>query len=206
MHKCRCQQLTARQVLYLTSQVSEAGKQEVGQGMLHILIDAFTQTLDSLPASPPSPSIALPPTSAPKLHAQQHAPQSTNGSVKDTEALPSTAKGAKRVQHRPRQSAEQVRAESQQLLRQQRASENESRHESTRQARKKLPAFGKRDELLAQLRQRSVLIISGATGVPMHMTLHINALDVLLMHLACMTALSASILTLRFGRMLWHLC
>lgn len=151
--------------------MSEAGKQEAGQGMLHILIDAFTQALDSLPASPPNPFLAPPPISAPKLHAQQQAPLSSNGSVKRTEALPSTAKGAKKVQHRARQSAEQVRAESQQLLRQQKALEGESRHESMRQARKKLPAFGGRDEVLAQLRQHSLLIITGATGVPMHICL-----------------------------------
>ena len=160
---CRCQQLTARQVLYLTSQVSQAGKGEVGQGMLHILIDTFTHALTNLPANPPNPTLA-PPTVDSTAHAQQQLPNKSEGDSKSAKAWEHETARVQRNQGRAKPSSEQVRAESQQLLRQQRALEGESRHESMRQARRKLPAFGTREELLAQLRQYSVIIISGATG------------------------------------------
>lgn len=142
--------------------------------MLHILIDTFTEALNNLGANPPLPSLAPPSTSALKLSSQQQE-TAANTVRPDAQSAKGASDGMTRrrqeSQRRAKPSAQQMEAESQQLLRQQRVLEGESQHESMREARKKLPAFGKRQELLKQLKQHSVVIISGATGGNRHLLL-----------------------------------
>lgn len=163
MRAHRCGQLTGPQLLWLTRQVAKAGKQEIGQGMLHILVTTFTDLLQTLPRNPP-PSFLKAPPADPNAPPQQQQKPGANASPRLVPAANGESTKMERAQHRPQVSAQQMQAESQQLLRQQRALEVESRHESMRQARRKLPAFGRREDLLAQLKQQSVIIISGATG------------------------------------------
>lgn len=158
--------MTARQVLYLTKQVSEAGRQALGDSMLHVLIHTFTHILESLPASPQVP--ALPPpasSSATASHAQQHKSEAVEQGSRALKQPANDSIGSRKTaQGRAKPSAEQTQAENQQLVRQQRSLASDARHEKMRETRKRLPAYGKQQELLLQLQQCSVVIISGATG------------------------------------------
>lgn len=158
--------MTARQVLYLTKQVSEAGRQAVGDSMLHVLIDTFTDTVETLPASPQVPALAPPASSsATTSHAQQHKSKAMEQGSRALKQPANDLTGSRKTaQGRAKPSAEQKQAESQQLLRQQRNLVSDARHEKMQETRKRLPAYGKRQEVLLQLEQCSVVIISGATG------------------------------------------
>ena len=157
----RCAHLTPRQILYLTKELASIAKQEAGQSMLHILVAAFTDLRQALPAEPPLPII--PPASG----VSPANPASATSLALAASQITRTADavgGRTRGGHRRVPSVQEQQAESRHLLRQQETLLGEARHAGMRDTREKLPAFSKRRELLMQLSQRSVMVISGATG------------------------------------------
>lgn len=158
----RCPQLSCRQVLFLTKHLADTAKQELGQSMLHILVTAMNDMLEELPSDPPFPAIRPPP--APRQILPQATPASqaaAAGAMPSSDASPANRRTAR--QWTP--SAQEQQQESMQLRRQQEALCSDPKHAKMQAARQKLPAFSRRQELLAQLRQHSVTVISGATGV-----------------------------------------
>lgn len=130
--------------------------------MLHILVTAMDNMLEELPSNPPFPAIRPPP--APRQTLPQAAPSSQ--AAADAAMLSSGVSTANRRAHRQwTPSAQEQQQESMQLQRQQEALCSDPKHAKMQAARQKLPAFSRRQELLVQLRQQSVVVISGATGV-----------------------------------------
>ena len=161
----RCSQLSPRQLLFLTKHLADIANQELGQSMLHILVTAMNDMLEDVPSDPPFPAIRPPP--APR----QALPEATLGArtAADGAVLSSHASTAnKRAPRHWAPSAQEQQQESLQLQRQQEVLCSDPKHARMQAARQKLPAFSKRQELLAQLRQRSVIVISGATGMVCH--------------------------------------
>lgn len=158
----RCSQLTPRQLLFLTKHLADTAKHELGQSMLHILVTAMNDMLQELPSDPPFPAIRPPP--APKQSPSQATP--VGPAAADGAMLSSNASTAnKRASWQWTPNAQEQQQESMQLQRQQEALCSDPRHAKMQAARQKLPAFSKRQELHAQLKQKSVVVISGATGV-----------------------------------------
>ena len=129
--------------------------------MLHILVTALTDVLVSLPSEPPYPAIA-PPPDVRQAVPKQAAP--TQATAAGASHAPDAGRSKHQGTNRRTPSVTELQAESRHLLQQQAALLNEPKHTAIRQARQKLPAFSKRTDLLAQLSQHSVVVISGATG------------------------------------------
>lgn len=158
----RCSQLSPRQLLFLTKHLADTAKLGLGQSMLHILVTAMSDMLQELPSEPPFPAIRPPPAPRQTLSQATPAPQAAaDGGMPPRNA--STANRRASRQWKP--SAQEQQQESMQLQRQQEALCSDPKHAKMQAARQKLPASSKRQELLAQLKQKSVVVISGATGV-----------------------------------------
>ena len=158
----RCLQLSPRQLLFLTKHLADIAKQELGQSMLHILVTAINDTLEELPSDPPFPAIRPPPAPSQTLPQAALAVQAAAD-----DAVPS-CDGSTANRRAPRQwapSAQEQQQESLQLRRQQEALCSDPKHAKMQETRQKLPAFSRRQDLLTQLKQQSVIVISGATGV-----------------------------------------
>ena len=142
--------------------------------MLHILISAMPDLLDSLPSEPPLPALDPPP----------HPTSSSNGghssskTVADSQATFTATSGDGISTRKTRSfakempSAKQQHAESRRLLQQAEVWQNNPKHAAVQQARQKLPAFAQRQQVLAKLKQNSVVVISGATGTVSAVLLH----------------------------------
>lgn len=156
---CRSPQLSPRQHLFLTKHLADIAKQEVGQSMLHLLVTAMNDALEDLPSDPPFPAIRPPPVQ------RQAPPPATPAQAAADGAMPSSnvITGRRAARHWTPTAHEQQQ-ESVHLLRQQEALCSDKNHAKMQAARQKLPAASKRQELLAQLSQHSVVVISGATG------------------------------------------
>ena len=152
-------QLSPRQLLFLTKQLADIAKQELGQSMLHILVTAINDMLEKLPSDPPFPAIRPPP--APRQTTPPARQAGADGAASSSKA--STAKGRAPRQWTP--SAQQQQQESMQLQWQQEALCSDTKHAKMQATRQKLPAFSRRQDLLTQLKQQSVIVISGATGM-----------------------------------------
>lgn len=126
--------------------------------MLHILVTAMNDALEDLPSDPPFPAIRPPP--APR----QALPPPPQASADKAVLSSNASMTGQRAPKHWSPSAHEQQQESMQLLRQQEALHSEKTHAKTQTARQKLPAFSKRQELLSQLSQNSVVVISGATG------------------------------------------
>lgn len=128
--------------------------------MLHILVTAMNDALEDLPSDPPFPAIRAPPVQ------RQIPPQATLIQASADGAMPSSNASitGRRAPRHWTPSAQEQQQESMQLLRQQEALCSDKNHAKMQGVRQKLPAFSKRQELLAQLSQHSVVVISGATG------------------------------------------
>ncbi len=153
--------MSARQLLFITKELASLAKQEIGQSMLHILVGAMTDMLETLPSEPPYPTIAPPPGARqPASELGNAVPAAVPASSYSGDA--STRK--QRSSHRRVPTVKEQQAENRQLLQQQEALSAEPKHTAMRQTRQRLPAFSKRKDLMIQLSQHSVIVISGATG------------------------------------------
>ena len=159
---CRCAQLSARQLLFLTEQLAKTAKQELGQSMLHILVTAINDMLQDLPPEPPHPANRPPPKSRQALPHTTPADQAA--ALDSNELAAATKAGRNKAQTRHLPSKQQQRQESFRLLRLQEGLAGDAQHAKMQSARRKLPAFSKRTEVMTQLSQQSVVVISGATG------------------------------------------
>ena len=153
--------MSPRQLLFLTKKLADIAKEEVGQSMLHILITAISDLLAALPTDPPYPTIAPPPGARQPSLASASAVQAAAASTH----LSTDAKiGNQQAYMRHKPSAKEQQDESMHLRHQQEALSIDTKHAKMQATRRKLPAFSKRKELLSQLSQHSVVVISGATG------------------------------------------
>ena len=158
----RCLQLSPRQLLFLTKHLADIAKQELGQSMLHILVTAINDTLEELPSDPPFPAIRPPPAPSQTL---PQAALAVQAAANDAVPLCDGSTANRRAPRQWAPSAQEQQQESLQLRRQQEALCSDPKHAKMQQARQNLPAFSRRQDLLTQLRQQSVIVISGATGV-----------------------------------------
>ena len=129
--------------------------------MLHILVTAMNDMLQELPSNPPFPAIRPPP--APRQTLPQATPASQAAADRAMQSS-DVITGNRRAHQQRTPSTQEQQQESMQLRRQQEALCSDPKHSKMQAARQKLPAFSRRQELLAQLRQQSVIVISGATG------------------------------------------
>lgn len=130
--------------------------------MLHIIVTALADMLQTLPLEPPYPHIA-PPPKARQVIAEPAVPGLVN-----TPAVSHIRDGGQHKQRSSRRhvpTAKEQQAESRLLRQHQNTFLGEPKHAPMREARQKLPAFSKRKDLLTKLSQHSVLVISGATGI-----------------------------------------
>ena len=146
----------------------------MGQSMLHILISAMSDLLDSLPSEPPLPPLDPPPQNS---SSSNGSPSTANTTV-NSQVTPTAKSDDGASSHKPPSfakempSAKQQHAESRRLLQQAEAWQTNPKQAAVQQARQKLPAFAQRQQVLAKLKQHSVVVISGATGTVSAVLLH----------------------------------
>ena len=144
--------------------------------MLHILVTAIDDMLEDLPPEPPYPAIRPPPNARQALPSPTLAVQAA--ATAGNELAIDTKTGGNKSQTYRQPSLEQQRQESLRLLRQQEGLADDVQHARMQVARQKLPAFNKRKELMTQLSQHSVVVISGATGTVCFQWLSVSTIRV----------------------------